>query len=248
MNAVAQMTIDALRQQHDESLPRYEEALTEACQHHPPPFGAAWYGERYRRFAMEPQWMTRSLVANAFKEADGSRTLWKLAGSIADPNAARQVRDHAIDESRHAQIYVAMLHLAFPDAVDVETRNALDEISPGYTSHDAVEESSPKDWALVLDEIIQMNIGEIRTRIHQFLMRPVLHEWCPPESRDRLNRTLDSLLVDETRHICYTAKIIDEAAAHGQEDFVRRTMGRRVEDFNALTLKEVGGSPETVFS
>jgi hypothetical protein len=90
-----------------------------------------------------------------------------------------------------------------------------------------------------LDELIQMNIGEIRTRIHQLLLRPVIMIHCPPEGRAKLQRILDSLLGDETRHIEYTARLI-EKAMEASAGFVRHTMKQRLDEFNQITLEEVG--------
>jgi hypothetical protein len=86
----------------------------------------------------------------------------------------------------------------------------------------------------------QMNIGEIRTRIHQLLLRPMILAHCPKENRDRLTRILDSLLADETKHIEYTASLIEEFIEEGHSSFVYQTMQKRLAEFNQITLTEVG--------
>ena len=68
-----------------EELPAYERALREACNGTPPPFGQAWYGEKYRLLASDPAWLATSLIANAEKEGDGARKLWQLAAGSQDP-------------------------------------------------------------------------------------------------------------------------------------------------------------------
>jgi hypothetical protein len=98
----------------------------------------------------------------------------------------------------------------------------------------------------VLDELIQMNIGEIRTRINQLLLAPVITEFCPRHGKRRLSRMLASLMEDETRHIEYTARLIERAIRGGDEAYVRRTMARRVAEFNRITLAEVGGAYASV--
>jgi len=67
MAFVAEDVIQALRARGTEVLPVYEAALREACTAHPPPFGQAWYGDRYRAVASDPMWLAFSLVANAEK-------------------------------------------------------------------------------------------------------------------------------------------------------------------------------------
>jgi hypothetical protein len=236
------LTLAALLESGEGEMPLYAAALVAACEADPPPFGLAWYGDKYRAVASDPQWMAFSLVANAEKEGQGSRKLWQLAGHSEDPDVADLVRRHAVDESRHAMLYIAMLELVFPDALSHELRSLCRALSPGYGPRDVppVLPRSPREE--VLDEIIQMNIGEIRTRIHQLLLRPVLTSYCPAARRPKLANVLDSLLRDETRHIAYTARLIEKAARAGFGAFVSTTLARRVHDFNEITLSEVGES------
>jgi hypothetical protein len=240
VDTVAALTLDALSAHGTESLSGYAACLRAACLAVPPPFGEDWYGDKYRAVSEDPQWLAASLVANAQVEGDGARKLWNLVSRTGDGNIAAQVRVHAVDESRHARLYIAMLDIAFPDAVSEELRPALSALSPGYTVKDRPTgmEQSPIEW--VHDEIIQMNLGEIRTRIHQLLLRPVLRAWCAEPARPRLQRVLDSLLRDETLHIQYTARLIEQMIQEGAGDFVRQTMAKRLAEFNDITLTEVG--------
>ncbi len=240
MNAVSELTIEALNKSGKESLEKYAGSLRAACELYPPPFGMAWYGEKYRQVACDPMWLANSLIANAAKEGEGSQKLWKLAGRTGDSSVVEKIRCHAIDESRHARLYIAMLNIAFPDAVEGELHSNLYDLSPGYTAKDSPKVMPPAPNASVLDELIQMNIGEIRTRIHQLLLRPVILAHCPLDGRGRLKRVLSSLLNDETRHIEYTARLIEQAAAQGSADFVYQTMRDRLAEFNQITLDEVG--------
>lgn len=241
MNAVYDLTIQGLKEKGAKSLEKYAISLQAACEAHPPPFGMAWYGDKYRQVSRDPTWLANSLVSNAAKEGEGSRKLWELAGRTDDLEVAEQIRRHAIDEARHARLYILMIDIAFPDAMDEACRTALNDLSPGYTLRDQPKVQPPSAEAQVLDEIIQMNIGEIRTRIHQLLLRPVIQAHCPSESRNKLKRVLDSLLLDETRHIEYTARLVEQAFTGGYSDFIQRTTSRRLDEFNQITLQEVGG-------
>lgn len=239
---VPALTLGALESFGEAPLPNYGAALRTACDAYPPPFGIEWYGKKYRHVASDPQWMAASLIANAEKEGDGSRKLWQLAGRTHDPKVTDLVRQHAVDESRHATLYIAMLELVFPGALDSELRSMCQRLSPRYGPRDIppqLPRSFPED---ILDEIVQMNIGEIRTRIHQLLLRPVLISYCAAERRPKLGRVLDSLLRDETRHIGYTARIIDDAVGAGSGEFIEHTFARRLDEFNKITLREVGES------
>ncbi len=240
MSAVADLTLDALHAHGAGSLHLYAACLRKVCESDPPPFGLRWYGEKYRGLASDPSWLAMSLLQNAQVEGDGSRKLWNLSGRTRSIVVADHVRRHAVDESRHALLYVAMTRAAFPQALDTELEDMLSDVSPRYSSHDvpAALEASSDDW--VLDELIQMNIGEIRTRINQLLLRPMVQAHAPEQARPTLQRLLDALLLDETRHIAYTAKLIEAAAAGGQRSYVENVMARRVGDFNEITIQEVG--------
>jgi hypothetical protein len=63
---------------------------------------------------------------------------------------------------------------------------------------------------------------------------------CAPERRQRLTRILDALLLDETRHIAYTAALIEEFASSGEAELVKRLMQERLSDFNAITNEDLG--------
>ena len=120
--------------------------------------------------------MAMSLIQNAQGEGEGSGHLWDLAACTPDARVAAQVKAHAIDESRHAKAYVAMLDLTFPGVVDNEFHAQLASLSPGYTQRSPLEphEGSPYASAITLDDLIQMNIAEIRTLVHHILQRPML--------------------------------------------------------------------------
>jgi hypothetical protein len=242
MNIVAGLTVEALRHLDGNARPHYYQALTTACRKSAPVFGTRRYSDIYRAVAVNPYWMATSLMMNAQREGEGAGQLWDLGVSTPDERIAAQVRQHAIDESRHSRAYIALLDLAFPGAVDDEFHAQLTTLSPGYTRRSARNPHPDSLFAhpITVDDLIQMNIAEIRTLMHQRLQRPVLLAHCAPERRDRLTRILDVLLADETRHIAYTATLIEEFARTGGAQEMQRLMQERLSDFNALTLEDLG--------
>jgi hypothetical protein len=186
--------------------------------------------------------MARSLLTNAEREGEGSGHLWDLASSTPDARVATQVQQHAIDESGHSRAYVAMVDLAFPGALDDRFRAELRTLSPGYTwaSPLGPHPGSPYAHPVTVDDLIQMNIAEIRTSVHHLLQRPMLLAHAAPGGKRRLARILDALLLDETRHVAYTAALIEAHACRGQADAVKRLMQERQADFNALTNADIG--------
>lgn len=242
MNIAAQLTLEALRVHGGMAWSYYRDALIAACRKAPPPFGTKGYYRIYRDVARDPGWMAISLIQNAQGEGEGSGHLWDLAACTPDVCVASQIKAHAIDESRHAKAYVAMLDLVFPGVVDNEFRAQLTSLSPGYTQLSPLEPryGSPYASAITLDDLIQMNIAETRTLVHHLLQRPMLLGHCAPERRRRLTRLHDSLRLDEVRHIAYTAALIDEFARRGEADAVNRLMQERMSDFNAITNEDLG--------
>jgi hypothetical protein len=242
VNIAAALALEALRSHYRAAGPYYRDALVTACRKAPPPFGTKKYEKIYRDVARDPNWMVVSLLQNAQGEGEGSEHLWDLAASTPDQRVATQIKAHAIDESRHAKAYVAMLDLTFPDVVDNESRAQLVSLSPGYTQRSPLEAhtGSPYASAITLDDLIQMNIAEIRTLVHHVIQRPMLLAYCSPGQRRRLALLHDRLRIDEARHIGYTAALIEEFARRGKADAVKRLMQERMSDFNAITNEDLG--------
>ena len=241
MNVVARMTVRALAAHGVPALPAYRRALEYACNACPPPFGRKHYGDVYRSSARDPGWVALSLAISSRGEGKGARDLWDLAACTPDTGVASQIKQHAIDEARHSRGYVTLLELVFPEVVDEKLRTQLQALSPGYTRATplAPREGSPFAFPATIDELIQMNIAEIRTRFNHLLQKPVLLAYCKADRRPRVRRILESLLVDETRHIAYTARLIERAARESGIEQVMDLTRERVRDFNEITDDEV---------
>jgi hypothetical protein len=238
---VAAHTLGALDEFGAGDIPHYRHALARACDAHPPPFGTKAYGDIFRAAAFNPEWLARSLVANAEKEGDGARRLWNLAASTSDERVASKVRQQAIDESRHSRLYGVVLDIVYPNAVGPELRPLIRSLSPGFNqqSKPAITVGSPFAHEVTLDDLVQLNIAEIRTRIHQQLQGPVLMAHCRSARRDKLPGLLTLLARDELKHIAYTASLIEEFACRGQTKLVVDLMEARLFDFNELTRCEL---------
>lgn len=240
VDAVGDLTIQAMAELGFEATPLFSQALRTAVREVKPLFGTWEYGELYREAAANPDWLAISLITNAEREGDGATRLWSLAASTPDPHLAAEVRQHGIDESMHSLAYLRMLDFTFPGSVDDGFRAALENLSPKFGANDqpfAITDS-PYSHSITVDDLIQMNIAEIRTRIHHLLQRPMLLAHCPERHRARVRPILDRLLRDETRHVGYTARLI-ELHAIDHRDEVEDLMIRRLRDFNEITDDEL---------
>ncbi len=242
MNVVARVTLKALREHGEPELPIYDRALAAACTAFPPPFGRKDYGDLYRGSASDSDWVALSLLTAAQSEGEGAKHLWDMAACTPDAEVARQMQQHAIDEARHSRGYVTLFGVIFPEAADEELLRRLGSLSPGYTGNSPFVPmaGSPYAYPATVDELIQMNIAEIGTRIYHLLQRPVLlHSYCKENQRPRVRQMLDWLLFDETRHIAYTARLIERAGQTSGVEQVMELMRARVKDFNEITEEEI---------
>lgn len=243
MNHVARTTLDAMAAQGVSGLSIYERALSSAFKRHAPVFGRKAYAELYRRSARDPEWVALSLATFAEGEGDGAERLWDMAASTPDAEIAAEVKQHAIDEARHSRGYVTLLGMIFPHLAGEQLLATMKQLSPGYTAAQPLRarQGSRDARPATVDELIQMNIAEMRTRVQHVFQRPVLLRHAKPAQRPRVRRILDSLLADETRHIAYTARLIERIARQSGSDPVMDLMHRRVRDFNELTDNEIAG-------
>lgn len=241
--SLAETILDAMKDGGVEPLPQYAACLREAFEATPPPFEQAWYGKKFVHLAKNKQWLAESLVGNADKEGLGARSLWRLAGSAANEQIAELVRLHAIDESRHALLYVSLLDMTF--AITPEIKSRLQAKAPGYGKKHQPERAAQlqSEWR-TLDELVQMNIGEIRTRVNQTLMRPALLGYAVEDHQAAIGKVMDRLLADETAHIAYTARLLEGVMSAGKGAFIRDTFKKRLSQFNDITQHEVGGDEE----
>ena len=221
--------------------PQYLSALDNALIEEPPPFGTDAYADIYCEASQDGQWMAVSLITNAEREGDGAKRLWSLGACSDDENEQQQLKRHAVDESRHALAYLALLDLTFPDATSPAFRKELNALSPGFSMDQPLcaVEGSPYAKLPSIDDFVQMNIAEIRTALHHLMQRPALATHCPPDNRSRARSIQQSLLQDELYHVAYTAALIERRAQSGRLNLAE-LFTRRFHDFNLITLEELG--------
>ena len=97
-------------------------------------------------------------------------------------------------QSRHALLYLSILEIVFPGAVGADGVPPFEESSRQATPFQAPPRSSPAASREVIDALVQINMGEVRTRINQLLLTPVITAWCPVARRRTLSGLLASLM------------------------------------------------------
>lgn len=142
-------------------------------------------------------------------------------------------------------MFIRMLELTFPGiAIDAATRDRLQALQPRYSSRHHPPEMTPSPGegthgSDAIVELIGVHITEIRALVLQHLLRPVILAYAPPSALTVLTRCSDVLIRDEARHIGYSARFFEEAAADGHADFLFETFAREAAEFNTVTMEEL---------
>jgi hypothetical protein len=224
--------------EHSVDVERYLQFFEVAVDLETPPYFLSSYGDSFRRHVENPTWVIQSLISNAIKEGEGSRDLAAVADGCEDIGLSSDLAVHIGDEARHCRMYLQLIEHVFPNALPDELRVKLTDRFPPLT-YQAVEVQKQSNWKM-LDYLIQINLGEVRTRIHQKLMQPVLEAYCPRENQDMLCKTSCRLADDECCHICYTASRIGALSREFDHEKVQLLFDTRVHDFSAYTERELG--------
>lgn len=235
-----------LRQRFNNDLMQFTDCIRGAFSH----VDAVFWREQYLAFYWRcvttvPGYIQDLVLANADAESDGSRGLYALwQGVRGAPEVERGIEHHFRDESRHARLFLHLTELAFPDYLD---RAALSERRLNLFDATAVRSEKAdgqETIASLLDNLVQMNIGEIRTRAHMFMIGPVLTAYAPQETKERVDGILSGLVYDEVSHIGYTACLMEEWARSGHKQLIADLYARRLRDFNQYTIDQTRRSLE----
>lgn len=220
--------------------PTYLEALNWALREEPPPFGTALYEDMYRGASANGQWIVISLITNAQQAVESARRLWSLAACSADVEVQQLLERHAVDRSRHALAFLALLDLSFPDALMPAFRAELDKLFPDYsTSQRPLPlDGSPHARVPSAPDFLQLNLAWIRTVIHHVMQRSALAAHCPAENLPRARATLDSLLRDDLVRVADTAALIERHVGDAAPDALRALFCRCLRDFSESTCEE----------
>jgi hypothetical protein len=238
-NSVAALTL-ALLEGQKAKFRMYPAALIRACASRPPPFGMAWYGDQYRSVAIDPLWVALSLIANASRRGQDAQELWGLAARVSDQAMANRLKRHAYEEACHADTYISLLEATLPEMLNDDFRNMVTAVRPSYGStRESAGSGGEATVSLeLLDEIIVINLREIRTRIHQLLLRPIVRAHCPSNNLSRVDRLFGELLGNEGSHILYTARLLEDACHRGEYANVSKRMIERLAELNQKTMDE----------
>lgn len=229
-----------IREHAQDELPFYTDCLLGAYSRVDPVFLRQGYADFFWHCASTvPKWMPKVVLSNGKAESEGSNNLLSLWKQVHDQDfVADQVMIHAKDESRHSRMFIRMVQLAFPgfatqaDLDDFE--RSLPDVRKG--SHEKLVTRLPTNH--IIDHLVQMNIGEIRTRLHMHLFAPVIHNFAPGENKASIRGFLNTLVGDEVRHISYTALLMERWAEAGDFSLIKNLYLGRLNTFNKITIEQ----------
>lgn len=234
----------AVRTLLDDDLPNYTDSLTAAFAECDAVFTRPGYCDFFYHCASTvPGWLTQVMLANAEAESHGSAKLLKLWERV-NYNAVveKQIMVHGKDESRHSRLFLDLAQLALPGTVDESFVAELRSSLPDIRRRVHAKAGTPLHESALIDALVQMNIAEIRTRIHLEFFAPLIQDLTPVDDRETSGRILRGLARDEVRHIGYTAGLMEEWAQTGSAEFIRDLYARRLHDFNAMTVAQTEGA------
>jgi hypothetical protein len=245
MNNLTSLVVDNLRAVSTRKYPVYSKILDHSFSQAPPPYSEDWFGRRYFELARDPEWFANSLIANSALEGYGSSQVWKFSHRMHNDEYVGAVQRHALDESRHSTMFVSMFNLTFPGLeIDRATRERINDQQPRYSPTnlppgERLDQGSRMTEGETFNELVGIHLTEIRALVLQYLLRPVIEVYAPEKFRKRIKMFSSSLIRDEAKHIDYTARIFEAAAAAGHTDQLAYLFELRVKDFNDVTMLEL---------
>jgi hypothetical protein len=221
-----------------DDLPHYTDGLTAAFAEVEPVFARPRYAELLWHCATNVAgYVERVVLTSAAGEAEGSEKLFELwRGVTYDADAEAQILQHATDEARHSRMFVRLTAQAFPRFLPAEASAEHERSLPDITTlpRTKSETNIPEDH--LIDHLVQMNIGEIRTRLHMHLLAPIVLALTPDAHAKTVQGIFEALVQDEVRHIAYTASLMERWAGDGAAPLIARLYRGRLRTFNRLTV------------
>lgn len=224
----------------DGPLESYGDCLRAAFTEFDPVFTKEHYADFYLKCSSEvPAWIPSNILANAKKESDGSKLLYEFWRRVrGDSQLENDVMFHIKDEIRHSKLFITLTELAFPQVAEQpfihKMRNELFSLDESEaTKHDEVLSENE-----IADHLVQMNLGEIRTRVHISMIAPLISAFAPIENRPKVEKLLTALVDDETAHIAYTAKHLENISKSVGVGELKALFVRRLRDLHEYTVYE----------
>lgn len=234
----AQESLDAIQQGLQEDCPKYSFVFTRALEQIDPIFFSPVYEGFFWHCASSiPNWLPRVIAACATTEGNGAHGLLDIWRRVDFYEAAEDgLLRHAKDEAGHARLFVQLARLLYPSNYG---EGYIDDLSASLqpVTPDLLGKSEEQmDARMLLDYLMQLNIVEMRTRIHLHFLAPAYFNTAPAAVAGKVERILNGLNADETRHMCYTAQLIEQILDDGELERAAGIYACRLGDYHKHSL------------
>lgn len=237
-NCLYNGTLRCLPEAARKRVPFFLSCLEQACATDRPPYGENWYFEIYRALAKKSEWLSNLFIRYSGEEIQGSIRLGSLrvgGKGLFTKTHDKLLARHQGDEARHAHNFLHYCAVVFPgmrtDAAEKRLKNLaqLQQVALPTFSRDRINL-----------EIVQINIGETKNRIHLNLIKSAALSHCPTSAQDITQQIGDRFIRDEIRHIYSTALILESLAKTTDAVTLRNIYIKEFCDLNAAIRTELG--------
>lgn len=223
------------------ALPVYRCIFETCTRNFQPAFFSTDYGNFFWHCATTiPNWLPRVVLACAQSEGHGAHELLKIASQVhTHEKAATALIRHAKDEAGHSKLFLKLAEYCFPNSYAPGAVSAVRRSIAPIDAHGLQKSRRRISKRMLLDYLMQLNIVEIRTRLHLHLLAPMYFQLCPDEKKPLTEKILNALAFDETSHVAYTAEFINDWIDQERDDLDRMVgvFACRLEGYHEHTLE-----------
>jgi len=215
---------------------KYLDALKRTMWEDPPPFVTPLYAEMYRAASADGQWLAIWLITNVQRSSDHAKRLWSFAANAVSAEERRHLKGQAIGASRYALVYLELLDLWFPKALDHALRSELARLAPRYSRRQkpaASDACTPS-----ISDFVQLNAAAIRAVAHQLMLRSAVGVPREAHIGKRAATITHNMLRDLLRDVADTAVLIEHRTERVEPGELRTMFRKGIRDFHRFTTEE----------
>ena len=238
MDHVAEV-LDSIKTRANSDLPRFSSLFLGSTKEVEPVYFTKPYEDFFWQCATTiPNWLPRVVAACASTEGKGAHALLAIWSRVSGHRTAEAgLLQHAKDEAAHARLFVQLARLAFPENYETGSLDELEQSLQPVTRDILVKsDRDPVSDRMLIDYMMQLNIVEIRTRLHLRMLAPMYYALTPSDKKPRVERILAALERDEMSHITYTACVIEDWASNHDTEHLAGVYTCRLQNYNEHTL------------
>jgi hypothetical protein len=209
-----------------------------------------WYADLFFNFASDVSWLSKNIIENAINEYEGARKAVNLAAVIPlglDVGLKPLLLQHARDEWHHAKMFLALFDFLLPNYhLEHGFRQEMEQTFSLFPDPEGGLEKQNLTSREFLDHMVQINLGELRTRYQVKLFKQIVEVACPQNNIRKACSLVDKLTDDENRHVAYSAMVIEDLIPIVGFDECLEIAAVRHHELNIDSFVESGGDLDGV--